>query len=395
MSDRAAKQPQDSGAHLLGRVMAIPGYVLARGCNDILRPGMNAVRALTAPVIGPREAPALGEEAVPEGEQAAIARVVELSRQTFERDYTSRRPALRDQHAKAHGCLRAEFVVAPGVPQDLRHGIFAEPRSYPAWVRFSPSSPTPQSDAKRDAHGMSIKVMGVAGEKVLPAERDETTQDFVVANSAAFFCRNAADYVGLAAKLTDGRLLSFFLGMNPMKWHLLELVNLVSATQKKVVNPLQIRYWSQTPYALGPHAVKYSARPDGPTDRRPVSSSPDQLEQAIDQQLANGAASFDFMVQLQTDPRRMPVEDAAVEWSERASPFRTVATIRIAPQDFTSAKRREFAEHLSFTPWHSLPDHRPLGGINRVRRVVYDTISARRHEMNAIARHEPDEREQA
>jgi hypothetical protein len=128
------------------------------------------------------------------------------------------------------------------------------------------------------------------------------------------------------------------------------------------------------------------------TDRRPVSAGSNYLEQAMARQLArSGEASFDFMVQLRTDPRRMPVEDPTIRWRERDSPFRTVATIRIPQQDFTSKARRDFAEGLSFTPWHSLPDHRPLGGINRVRGAVYDVISELRHGKNAIPRREPTE----
>jgi len=341
-------------------------------------------------MITAREDPGLGHESVPAGEEDALARVVELSREKYEQDYANVRPALRDQHPKSHGCVRAEFVVGSDVAPELRFGSFAKPGTYVAWIRFSSASSQPLPDSKRDAHGMSIKVMGIEGEKVLPSERDETTQDFIVANSRAFFCRNASDYVVLASRMSEGRLLRFFFGADPRRWRLHEFVNLMLATQKKVVNPLQIRYWSQTPSALGPHAVKYSATPHGGRrDTRPVSGDSDYLEEAIARQLAIGEVAFEFMVQLQTDTRKMPVEDPTIQWKERASPFRKVATIRIPAQDFTSKARKDFAEGLSFTPWHSLPDHRPLGGINRIRRAVYEAISKLRHEKNDVPRREP------
>ena len=337
-----------------------------------------------------REVPGLGRESTPPGEETALARVVELSREKFEHDYANVRPVLRDQHPKSHGCVRAEFVVGPDVPGDLRHGIFAEPRTYAAWIRFSSSSSQPRPDSKRDAHGMAIKVMGVEGEKVLPFERDETTQDFVVANSRVFFCRNASDYVVLASRMSEGKFMRFFFGADPRKWRVREILNVMVATQKKVVNPLQIRYWSQTPFALGPQAVKYSAKPHGGrADTKVVSARSNYLEEAIARQLACGDASFDFMVQLQTDPRKMPIEDPTIRWKERRSPFRTVATIHIPTQDSTSKARKDFAEGLSFTPWHSLPDHRPLGGINRVRGAVYDAVSKLRHAKNDMPRREP------
>jgi hypothetical protein len=40
-------------------------------------------------------------------------------------------------------------------------------------------------------------------------------------------------------------------------------------------------------------------------------------------------------------------------------------------------------------PWHAVPEHRPLGGINRVRKVVYETISKLRHDLNGAPRSEP------
>jgi hypothetical protein len=341
-------------------------------------------------MIGSGDIAASGEESVPTGEPEAIRRVVELTRRKLEEDYAVVRPVRRDQHPKMHGCVKAEFVVGDGVPSDLRHGLFAALGIYPAWIRFSSAAARPQPDSKRDAHGMAIKVMGVAGAKILEAERRETTQDFIVANNDAFFCRNAADYVELATMMSEGRLLAFFFGPNPARWRVHEFANMLRATQKKVRDPLQIRYWSQTPYALGPHAVKYSAAPhDGAGDSGTASSGANRLEDAMIRRLSSGETSFDFMVQRRADPRTMPVEDPTIVWSERKSPFRRVATIRIPAQFFTSQAQKNFAERLSFTPWHALPEHRPLGGINRVRGAVYEAISMLRHELNGVPRREP------
>ena len=369
-------------------IEARPPVVRTKGCEYLLMPGLQAVRDLA----GGRWDD--GAAAPPPDEQAAIDRVTELARSKHERDYAPNiRPMLRDQHAKAHGCVRAEFTVAPDVPTQLRYGLFAEPHTYQAWIRFSSSAGGPRlpSDRKRDAHGMAIKLLGVEGPKVLDAERDATTQDFILANSKVFFCRNPQEYVELATRAHDGKFLRFFFGWNPAKWRLRLFVNLLVATRRAVHNPLQIQYWSQTPSALGPLAVKYSAKPqDEGQNRKPASQGDHYLEDAMRQQLSAGEGRFDFMVQPQGDPERMPVEDPTIRWSERASPFWTVATIRIPPQEFTSEAQKAFAESLSFTPWHSLPEHQPLGGINRVRRDVYEEISRLRHEANGVPRSEPD-----
>jgi hypothetical protein len=82
----------------------------------------------------------------------------------------------------------------------------------------------------------------------------------------------------------------------------------------------------------------------------------------------------------------MPVEDPTVEWT---GPWQKVATIQIPAQNFDTPDQQAFGENLSFTPWHSLPAHRPLGGINRARKEIYRAISKQRHDLNGAPRREP------
>ncbi len=54
----------------------------------------------------------------------------------------------RGGNTKTHGIVRGEFIVHDGLPAELRHGIYAQPRTYRAWVRFSGPGPyvTPDID---------------------------------------------------------------------------------------------------------------------------------------------------------------------------------------------------------------------------------------------------------
>lgn len=74
------------------------------------------------------------------------------------------------------------------------------------------------------------------------------------------------------------------------------------------------------------------------------------------------------------------IENVCNEWPESKFDFVTVATLTIPPQDFDSPERRAACENLFFTPWHGVAEHRPLGGINRMRRAVYDASSEFRHQ---------------
>jgi hypothetical protein len=106
--------------------------------------------------------------------------------------------------------------------------------------------------------------------------------------------------------------------------------------------------------------------------------------------LTAGDVEFDFRVQLQTDPHLMPIENNAVLWPERLSPRVSVATLRLPRQEFDSPAQMEFAKKLSYNPWHTIEEHRPLGNQSRARRRMYDTLSKFRHQMNAVPLYEPD-----
>jgi len=99
-------------------------------------------------------------------------------------------------------------------------------------------------------------------------------------------------------------------------------------------------------------------------------------------------ATIKFLVQPRTSDS-LSVEDSMSEWKEQQAPFHEVATVYIPQQDFDSPEQNEFAENTSFNPWHALPEHRPLGIVNRLRKVVYDHTSRVRHNMKFVERKEP------
>jgi hypothetical protein len=205
-------------------------------------------------------------------------------------------------------------------------------------------------------------------------------------NYPTFLSRTVADYEAFHSARVGGLAeTEVFLKMNPPVLRAIQGLN-----GSPFWNPLQSRYWSQTPYRLGAGAMKFSARPVAmpvkPTD---IQKSPDYLRQAMVRQIGAEDVVFEFLLQLQTDPVKMPVEDALTEWMEADSPFVRVAILRIPQQDLSSGEDLRIAENLSFTPWHALEDQRPLGGINRARKVAYQAISKYRHERNGVPRVEP------
>jgi len=146
---------------------------------------------------------------------------------------------------------------------------------------------------------------------------------------------------------------------------------------------LENRYFSMTPFKLGPHAVKFSVQSRGtPTGEIPSTPSDNYLRDDMKARLGAAPVTMDFMIQRRTHPNKMPIENAAAYWSEKCSPYERIATIEIQQQVFDSEEQMSFAENISFNPWQSLMAHAPLGGLNRLRLEVYKAVSKLRHERN-------------
>jgi hypothetical protein len=220
------------------------------------------------------------------------------------------------------------------LPSELKRGLFANPGVYPAWVRFSNGNQAPQADRIGDGRGVAIKVMEVAGSR-------SGTQDFIMINSPRFFVRDAADYVRFQAA-ADRPLGFFFPGWNPFKFRLHELFAAQAITSRVVANPLNIQYYSMTPYLYGDIACKFSLRPAGPASSFVTRTTPNFLHDNLVRSLQEADAVFDLCVQRRASSA-MPVEDPTIEWSEAEAPFEPVARLIIPRQSFDAPTGRRSA----------------------------------------------------
>lgn len=328
----------------------------------------------------------LAEEQPLPDEERHTQRVIELMTAFLHSTY-ARGTAQRAGNTKTYGVVRGEFTVLKDLPPNLRHGVFARPRTFPAWVRFA--GPGPLAPADLDDNGVmsfGIKLMDVPGPKLMDDER--FTQDFTGISAPTFTTPDVRANVQLQRRLGEGWPLLYFL--DPRDSHVLDLVmqGLYSRTQH---SPLEAAYYSCVPYLLGEgQAMKYALRPQSSrTTPIPRFPSDDYLREAMAVTLSEHEVCFDFVIQTQTDPDRMPLENASVRWPEHLSPYVRVAELRLGVQRFDSPAQLAFADNLSYNPWHAVAAHRPLGNQNRARRDIYLTLSQVRQRMNAAARIEP------
>jgi catalase len=325
----------------------------------------------------------LDREYPPEGEDQDIATTIRLVEEIM---WLGTGPVHRGQHAKSTGDVKARLIVDPHRPAETRFGIFETNRTFDAIVRFSNGSGSMNPDANRDARGMAIKVLGVEGPRAFEEAGDTDTQDFVMINFPVFPFRNARQYMKFMAwrRFFVGKLGAIGNSIAPLvffiPWRFDQFAKIGIRLAGNSRSPLVESYFSMSPYRLGQRAIKFKVVPqqinfeDLPSAESAEKHQDDQLSRALTQHLSTREARFDFELQFQQDPREMPIEDTTVVWSESVSKPVKVATLIIDTVDLTSpesTKFRESVENMSFNPWHGLEAHRPLGGINRLRKAVY------------------------
>jgi hypothetical protein len=296
----------------------------------------------------------------------------------------------RGGNTKTHGIVRGEYIVHDNLPPQFRHGIYAKGQTFRAWVRFSGPGPyiTPDIDDV-GFMSMSIKLMGVPGPKVMDEEK--FTLDMFGVSTPTFVTPDVKANAQLQKWSVKNAQIFYFL--NFTRPHVLDMI-MQALWVKTQSSPFEAPYFSCVPYLLGEgQAMQYSMWPKTkkrtPVPRLPFRPPDDYLRKAMVASLAEGDVEFDIRMQLQTDPHLMPIENNAVLWPEKLSPRVSVATLRLPRQKFNSPAQIAFEKQLSYNPWHTIAEHRPLGNQSRARRRMYLTLSTLRHSMNEIPHYEP------
>jgi hypothetical protein len=305
----------------------------------------------------------------------------------------------RDAHPKHHGCVEATFKVDNSkLPAPMRAGIFSDKnqdQTFNAWVRFSNGNPNANlPDYFPDVRGMAIKLMGVRERNFLALNGDEPfagTQDFILINTRTFFLADLSDYVNFISTVTEDSPLKKieYFAKNPEV-----TLSLTEAVAQVSINPLEINFFSTTPYKLGNSVIRYKAETCN-SDALPIAiavPTKNMLQEHMLETLSQKSACFDLKVQIrpETEKERLPVENPTLEWNKDANSWIPVAHLVIPPQTkFANPDRMNFCENLSFNPWRAPPENRPLGAINRSRLEIYRRISEVRHAHNGIAQVEP------
>ena len=344
-------------------------------------------------------------EQIPEGEEDRISNIVDLTRKQMMKRYADKK-VLRGVHPKDHGCVTAKFEVSADLPAEYSVGVFKPGASYDAYIRFSNAAVRVNPDSGRDqsgnpshgSRGMAVKLLGVDGESLLPLN-DEHTQDFLMVNQPSFAFANVEDYEVLSQVLLDndddptkfivGQLTNGSPEAKQRAQRTAQIAGRIAAAkvdgdkgafEQPPASPVDNAYFGAAPFLFGDGRVmKFRASPVSRSLDKPNVDDPNYLRTALIKRLATQDVVFEFGLQVRTaEQLDLPVdiENAQTVWPDE---FVTVAKITIPKQEFDSLEQREECENLFFTPWQGVAAHRPLGGINRLRKAVYLESFAFRH----------------
>lgn len=342
-------------------------------------------------------------ETIADDEAATAAALIATMEKISATTFADEGRAIRAVHAKSHALLDGELTVLGGLPPELAQGLFAAPATYRAALRLSTSPGDLLPDSVSTPRGLAIKLFDVPGAQ-LSGSAGDSTQDFLLVDGPAFLVATPQAFLGnvkLLAASTDkaeGLKVAFSTVARGLE-SAIEAVGgqsnkLVALGGHKATNPLGETYYSQVPVRYGNHIAKLALVPvgaiaalkDSPVE---VRERHDALRAAIGEHFIAAGAEWEVRVQLCTDLDAMPVEDASVVWPEDASPYVTVARLTVAAQPSWSLDQvAAIDDGLSFSPWHGLVAHRPLGGVMRARRDVYRALAGERSARSGCPFHE-------
>lgn len=315
-------------------------------------------------------------EQIPDDEEARFKVMAErLAALKASRDQKYGEKA-RALHRHAHAGVEARFVVRDDLPLDLCVGPFEPAATYKAYVRFSNGSWDRAKKDKPDVRGVAVKLVGVPGTKLLTGTEAPGTQDFLFIQGSTVAVTSPDEFVALACNLGQGEILGIFKLIGELGFG--RAVAILRATLGALGKPFPsfalASYSSNTPFRFGPTAAKFALVPVSmPTPTK------GGLTADLTACLRNGLA-WDFRVQPYQDATRTPIEDPRVEWD---APFYDLGRLEIPPVDIESARGKAVAayvEKLAFDPWHAVEELRPVGAMNRLRKLAYFVASAKERE---------------
>jgi len=333
-------------------------------------------------------------EEIASDEDEKSQEIANIMKRMMQKNFDTHGHYFRGTHVKSLAFVKGTLTVSKDLPSELQQGIFQPDTSYEIMARYANEPSFVMPDSVAAPRGLGLKVFEVNGDRL---NRDDglTTQDFLFNNAPMVELtdiQTTLEIVGLREKYFDDKV---------------TLAKEIAKRKdaKKQVAPTLLpnefvvgaTMFSQSAFAYGPYVAKYSLLPTSTAQRNLASKTiPSDAPSTFHRDhlhsyYTTSEATYSFRVQLASDIKAHPVEDASVPWSEDTAPWHEVATITFPAQEsFSDDRRIWWEDKIKLSPWNGIQAHRPLGGINRLRKMVYAQTSQRRAEGNRQKAYAPN-----
>ncbi len=277
----------------------------------------------------------------------------------------------RALHRKQLTAARGRLEVLSGLPDFARQGLFATPAKFELWVRLSNGGLDRAPDHRPDIRGFAIRVFGVQGDSAL-GNGAAKSQDFTLINQEVFGFPKSGEFVDFVAAAAKGNsaLLKYLLQRYGLFGGPARLLKMLKTVGKPFGGFATETLYSAVPMACGAFAVRVRLLPATSNGTATPGANADWGADFA-ARLARQDLQWDLQLQPFVSEALTPIEDASVNWS---SPYSTVARLTLPRQDSTSSEAVQLlseVEASAFDPWQALAAHRPLGDVQRARKVVY------------------------
>jgi len=203
-------------------------------------------------------------------------------------------------------------------------------------MRFSTLPGDILDDSVSTPRGLSVKIIGVEGERLSGSEGD-VTQDFVLVNGPAFGAPTPKKFlpvITLLARTTD-KVQGLKKVLSAVMRQVQRVIVAVTGRPNVTVATLGGQpethilgetFYNQAPVRFGDFIAKISVAPISPElialEQSPlnVNGVPNGLREAVVNFFRKNGGEWEVRAQLCTDLELMPIENAAVVWPEEKSP---------------------------------------------------------------------------
>jgi hypothetical protein len=329
---------------------------------------------------------------VPDGEAEEMETTRNMFTKLINGDFEGHGHCYPVTHAKTLGLVKGKLIVSDNLPEHLKQSMFARPGEYPVLMRYSTNNHNVgTADPSTPMRANTIKIFNVDGDR-FPEGAGNRTQDFSFNSSIQVSelsdARTTREIIGIFMKMESPRKEDQEAAVAELKGR--KDVQLQTGGRRAPnAHAAAQSFYSQVPYRFGKYVGKHALIPS--TDHQSALLS-DTLKEgdtinAMTTKLKNFYAEHDtvylWQFQLLENLDDQPVEYAGKQWDTAKYPYQTVAKLVFPKQDSYNYQLKSFYEdHMRANAWRGLKTLEPLGGTNRLRRLMYPYAGKLREKLN-------------